>query len=890
MARKVYTYTELSNLGKCSFWSEIKSIPQIVASNDMRWALKNDSPKHEDEWDGLFDYALDFHAISMNELQGDIEGNWAEDANKFAIFSLISKMIRNLISDSNDIYEQKWLLGCIKNVGGIFNSISRLEVAGVKPNELYTFGDQNVELLIQIWKKLLDSSIYDENIFGLPQLRERLESIEKPELMQEVLNNAYGFSPQRKISKIVIHGLYYITPFQERFLEAMEKTGIELIFVFPYDSRYPFAYEIWKKTYGEDKKYLPMDKWISAVTNKEDPCGDIFEGRKPKVKREGRVTIREYGSLIDFSNGIAWSADHGEGVYSAGSNEANEIIKAFYPRLYGERKLMAFPIGKFIWNINDMWDENENAICLSEYSLLECFSSGWLTHGEYSGKDYVNDLTKIMPFFRDCNKISDWEKRLEELEDIEKNCLWKTAKGSDKDAYRWQQMMGNPLADFSQFSVPVERVKGIIVLIKHLLFIARELFVDNREINISEHIRRLNKILDGCVVTDEVSELEREIARKILYKLNTDNNTRIKCFPADAARALELYLEGTFDDGEIKGRNWAVMPMYHVDAAHITKKKNGIHICLCDNDSMPGGKGAYPWPLNENILKSSYEKKKNELLKCWLYTAESTSIANRYFMYSALKHRNVSISWVSEIRGKKRAESPYIGLIRSAIDVKYFGPRKKGVKWEQVDHADRVDAKITEHCSDDLAKEIPKEAKMDYGVCPLRYLYGYIVDDAPSFQDEFMQSFSITSLIVAISNAMKDKGVKVEEVYQNVMDLFPAIKKSAKRQIYDYLTGDRKDYTEEDEAIVGRDLCGGLYYTEQRLRAHFPDYSGRKEALKAYAKLDSEEGKKSMKFTKPGFAYTPEGKIRKSHPCAFCPNVDNCKYSVFPRDREKVYG
>ena len=54
--------------------------------------------------------------------------------------------------------------------------------------------------------------------------------------------------------------------------------------------------------------------------------------------------------------------------------------------------------------------------------------------------------------------------------------------------------------------------------------------------------------------------------------------------------------------------------------------------------------------------------------------------------------------------------------------------------------------------------------------------------------------------------------------------------------------------------------------------------------------LDTEKGKKSIKLTKPGFSYTPEGMVSKTHPCAFCPQVDICKYSVFPKDREKVYG
>lgn len=892
MARKVYTYTELNKLGSCSFWKELKEIPQIVVSTDMKYALKNDSPKYAGKWHGLFDSDHGFHAVSISELQQVIEGSWSKDINKFYTYSAISKIIRDKISATQDTLEKKWLQGCQRNVKGIYTSITRLEEAGLLPSRLDSMGDQNVELLKEIWDKLLSNNTADSTYDDLNTLRTRLGSLDNADCLQEVLRTALKISSTSIIKKIVVHGLFYMTAFQERLLDALEKSGVELIILIPYDKRYPFAYEIWKNTYGNSTKYEPYENWIVEESTASDPSGEIFEGRKPEEKRKGNIRIREYGSLIDFSKGIKDSVEYGNGIYSAGCSEANEIVKSFYPELYGERKLLAYPIGKFIWNINDMWDENADDICLSESRLLECFSSGWLSCDGYSGKDYVQDITDIMPFFSDCNTIADWEKRLSVLVTIEKNCIMNQSQigGLDAASLRWHKKMGNPLSDFSQFSIPTERVKAVITLVRHLLSIARELFVDNNEISISDHIKRLNKILDKCTVTDEASELEREIAREILFKLNAEKQSRIKCLPADAAKALELFLEGTFDDDELKQKNWAIMPMYHVDSSHISKKRNWIHICLCDNDNMPGGKGSYPWPLNENVIKNCYEQTKNNNLWQWIYVSNNAAAANRYFMYSALKHSNVMLSWISEVRGKKRAESPYIGLISSAVDSEIRGPKKTYIDSELVKSGEMAAAKISMHKSDDLTKVIPKDAQMDYAVCPLRYLYGYLVDDAPRFRDEFMQRYSISSLIVAISNVLKDKGIPVKEVYKNVMELFPSVKGSSKREIYDYIMGGRDDYNDNNEGIVGKYKFGNVKYSEQRLRVHFPDYKGRQEAIKSYGELDTEKGKKSIKLTKPGFSYTPEGMVSKTHPCAFCPQVDICKYSVFPKDREKVYG
>ena len=94
MARKVYTYTELNKLGSCSYWKELKGIPQIVVSTDMKYALKNDSSKYAGKWHGLFDSDLGFHAVSISEFQQVIEGSWSKDINKFYTYSAISKIIR----------------------------------------------------------------------------------------------------------------------------------------------------------------------------------------------------------------------------------------------------------------------------------------------------------------------------------------------------------------------------------------------------------------------------------------------------------------------------------------------------------------------------------------------------------------------------------------------------------------------------------------------------------------------------------------------------------------------------------------------------------------------------------------------------------------------------
>ena len=78
----------------------------------------------------------------------------------------------------------------------------------------------------------------------------------------------------------------------------------------------------------------------------------------------------------------------------------NKILKDYFPEEYGDRKILAYPIGQFVSTLNKMWDEELNTIKLDEDNLIDCFASGWLSVNGISGKQYMQDLMHILPFFQ----------------------------------------------------------------------------------------------------------------------------------------------------------------------------------------------------------------------------------------------------------------------------------------------------------------------------------------------------------------------------------------------------------------------------------------------------------------------------------------------------------
>ena len=164
-----------------------------------------------------------------------------------------------------------------------------------------------------------------------------------------------------------------------------------------------------------------------------------------------------------------------------------------------------------------MWDEDRQEIILDEERLIECFASGWLAVDGQAGKEYMQDLINLLPFFKDCVTIDEWEKRLKLLEDVNENviALFEKEWDFDENIARWQEIMGNPFLNFSIFSVQDEKREVILCLIKRLLNMAKELFTNNEKVHVREHIRKLDCILKQYEMSNELYEEERALVKEL---------------------------------------------------------------------------------------------------------------------------------------------------------------------------------------------------------------------------------------------------------------------------------------------------------------------------------------------------------------------------------------
>lgn len=849
---------------------ELVKYPQITVSTDLRKSLTGIEKK--DHVQGLLDGISGVHVTEFHKFASPIYEEWNTDESKFKEMIILSEFMREkLAKTEKGSKTRNWLIGCMRNLDSILSSIYLLEQADVDISDIEPKGDRNLELLQEAWEVLLEKDPIMANF------KSRMDVMNVKGAWKPVFKEAFDIDNIDDISTLVFHGFYYITPYQERIMKLLETSGFNLIYIFPYDERYPYAYEIWDKTYTEEKGYAHKSEWHIEKSIEEDPYGEIFAGRNAEISN--RLTIKEYASVMEFVDDVKHIKEKGFSLYSPEHKSANQVLKDYFPEAYGERKMLSYPIGQFISMLNRMWDEELDTIVLEEEALIECFSSGWLSIDGISGKKYMQDLMYVLPFFNGCHTVEEWEKRIKLFKTIEKDVIapFEIELDPDISVSRWQEAIGSPFKNFSMFSVSSEKLDIILRLINQLLEMSQELLGKKKMIEVHEHIRTLDHILKKNEISTELYEEERALINDIFEKLNSDNSVNMLCHPVDIARALDLYISGRYDEGELQSKSVGLIyPLYFVDAACV-KNKSKVHICMSDVECLPGRNKDYVWPLTGKKIQAIYEKSRNNLLENLMQIMEDNILCNRYFTYSALKNKEVTLSWISTIGEKMLAPSPYIKLLTEKTGVRISPSARFAITYNRVTELPIGEGKTEKYDESNAPAGMIKEAKMDYALCPMKYVLGYVVDKFPVFQSEFQTTYALNAFISAIYNLMKDKGMKVEEAYKAVIELFPNMRKVEKRQVYDYIEYDRR---ENDFDYSLRTKCGDKVYTDERLKIHYPNQDVREEAIIRYGKQNTPDKRRGLDLYE---------EIQVAEACTFCQHVSYCRNAKYAGDQENYY-
>ena len=152
MSRKIYTYTDLAHLRESRTFHQIRHIPQIAVSSDLRKGLKGSVAV--DHTDGLFREDPQVLVTEFGNLVMAADQEWNSDRSRFERTILLASYLRKRLEETDDPSAIRWLTGCMRNLDAMQNAVMLLEQAAVKPQDLPCTGDRNVELLRDAWENL----------------------------------------------------------------------------------------------------------------------------------------------------------------------------------------------------------------------------------------------------------------------------------------------------------------------------------------------------------------------------------------------------------------------------------------------------------------------------------------------------------------------------------------------------------------------------------------------------------------------------------------------------------------------------------------------------------------------------------------------------------------
>ena len=826
--RDVLAYTSIGELQASPVYSGIRELPQICMSSGFSIKLRDM---------GVFPHTTTFHVLLRALASG-----WKSDSNRMTDLATISGVISSRIRESEDTDERLWLTGCLKQSYTLWSAITMLEEAEARPEHLECLGGRDIALLSDIWRVLEGCSEDIRAIRGLLP-NERCE-----QRAREMISRVSG---GLDADTVVIHGFYFITPVQERMIRILESAGYRLLFLFQYDDAHPKANEVWRALYNHGNGFPDESEWLKIGTSQRNGFGDLLENR---VSHLDTVRLVEYRNMEEFVNDVE-PGDESPFLFSPDATSANDMLREFFPEVYGRRPLISYPIGGFIGLLHRMWDQEQDGLVLEPALLSECFSYGWLTHDGRRSNAYLADLQKLMPFFRGCKTESDWNERLGLLHEIQDGAV--NAFQTDSSD-RWDMVLGNPLRNFSMFDVD-DGGAAVVSLIGDLIRSARVLFGDGQGCFVDEHLRRLRSILDGEVIDDDIMREELGIASGTLDRLSNPGNLSI-FRPTDMSGAITMYLMNECGSDDVVDEDLHVSPMYGLE----TIPYDRVHIVLANQRSLPGGKEDYIWPLNRKIMEAMAERQSHSdshpLLSNAMFVVETASIANRYLVYSAFWSGEVTLSWIREQDGKMYPPSPYIELISRAAGVKIDNiPYRRSTR-HRIDIIGKSKPKTT--------TVIPKEVNVvcdvinELSLCPRMYLYSYVLNRNPTFVSEFQQSFAMSGFLSVLLELQRSAGYDRSSIEENLFALFPFLSDVEVQNIKD---------SRPRTTGIGTTRLNDHRYTDLRFDVRYP--SPIKEVLGEYVRsLDMKR------------EYGVTGVDTKSAICMYCPHNHHCPEVRFRGD------
>lgn len=849
MKNVVITYTNPARLSETSAFTPFVNSLHLCATNSLRKGVTKYYQGKPVEY---------IHApiVSAGMLFSKLLGSWSSPAVKMKQFTKLTKLMRG----QENTWGKELCRAFRHNQIDVLQTMRTLAEIGTTPVELKPTSREE-QLFQSVWG-LMESSDSD-----FQRIRSRLGSahnIEKRlrEALSECLIDVSRLP--EKITEIVLHGFYFITPLQYRVMSLFQNAGIRLVFLNLYDTRYPNSFRSVERFLSQ---WVPVEQWQiqQSIVVSEMSWGDVFASAYEEETRKSADA--HFGPRViqfeDFQTFLSHYEDHSERetYYSPEHENLNKRLKDYYPESYPDRHFLAYPIGQYLFHLHQMWDDQKRELVLNEKGLFECFSSGWLQIEEKNARNFTIMLEDVLPYFSSCSTLKEWRRQAELLKEVKLNA----ADAFENSGSRFHRMMGNPMLRFSFFKV---KHTDIVLLLQFMekLFTQAELLFGRKEIRLHEHFEQIAQLLAAGPDPETLAEEERELLEQLRKRLKLDFIDDESYYIDDVAQAVALYLGGEFNN-ELEEMTLPISKFEDVDAVAFMDRE--IHLCNLDEESLPYAVNSMPWPLTRQTVHGLQSRE----LEMLFIREDVSSSSARYLFYNVLAFAKqpVRLSWIRNKESKKLEESVYIMVLG-------LSPEKRSALFQTQDLEPAGCAKGDLEAVFQHLKSFPADAAAEFALCPRRFYYSFVVQPFASYRNEFHQQILYQNLLKA-SYALSD--ASTQEINAQLSAIFPHWPEVRKRYLAEEAQKYRNTFSKGYDRYESRNYVRGRRLFQLLVPSYPVDDKNLLEpANKAFqVNVIDETLAKPIKDEK-----LMQLRANPSELCRFCPHLPVCIEGYYPAD------
>lgn len=808
MSIRVLTYTTPEQLkAKDSIFLEYKDALHITATGTLR--------------DGLFEYLskdrwIETPIVTFGHFLNKIgTENWLWYSSKTQLnqYSLISKQLR-LIAEDNNVLDEKVFNAMSKNKDVLLRTIRMFTEANESSKSIqqklndHSLPEEN--LALRIWSELekdVSFLAFEEWISSFRNKQhtrkvfsEMLEMIlldsyapkndNERQYMNLVPNNSNGEELKAYIkrevdrlidkNRLILHGFYFITPIQQQIIESLSNAGFEIIHVINYQEGYGNVFEAVDIFLEKDKNQFTsvstFPPYINKISQKFiEVCNGNFDLNLADMDNK----YFEFNHMYQFKDYIEKSEreenDSKECLISPRAREIRqqvEDIESMKPLT-----LKDYPIGKFLLDLhqlnNTIFEEESKKFRDNEEvnldRLIRIFASGYIHVQGQSTKLLVKYIKKLEVRLKLKTTLDDW---ITEINTIlsDKTQIEEVLVPEDIELTDNNRFYGYYNRFLSYFDVPPEQLKLMKEAIENIQKVYNLIFV-NEESNV--HVKQYIENLEQYLSTDIVPNLnnsEVTVAEELIRSLTEMKNSDFDSFDRqDIIQGLRFFLSGELEetDNSLFGaslHNSRIVSLQDGDFIPFSDNQS-VHLSFLDNKSLPLSQNLVTWPFNDESMELFYH---DSLLQLVQNRKKYDAAITKYLLYLIMINAaDLKFSIVKNVGEEKDLKpSFYLELLelqRARVDER-----------SQTNDCEESSEYVTKTISMKRKKKsiLLEETK---NVCQKRFTLSYLLEESPSFEDDFHHEFLFRNFITQLHKHSKKFKVNLtsDEIYQMVSEWFP---------------------------------------------------------------------------------------------------------------------